>query len=148
MLHCPGTFAEKSPSLLWAESSHLKLSGPYSAKQRFNPQTSWDLIFADASYSNSTLLPPLHLVEGGGVNSWLFTQKVDKMVSVGRHGIIQLPCSRRSLISAIKRKGRRQLQGFWPVNSLQILECLDLKAFKSKRTHKMQFGLCTFNNEP
>lgn len=50
----------KSPSLQRAESSLLKLSGLYSAKQPFNIQTSWDLILVDESYSKSALLPLPH----------------------------------------------------------------------------------------
>ena len=58
-----------------------------------------------------TLLCFHHLI-WGGVKSLFFTQKVHKTLSVGHPGIVQLPRSQRSSISAKKRKAGDNCRAF------------------------------------
>lgn len=139
MLHCPGIFVYRSPSLPCAQNGHLKLWGSYSAKQLFNTQTLWHQAFVDAGYSHPTMLPSPHLERNEFI---FFSQKVYKTVSVGHPGIAQLPCFPRGLISAKKERAGDDCKAFGQQNHSKSLCAYIWRALKSRRTHKMQFGLC------
>lgn len=76
------------------------------------------------------------------MNSFFFSQKVYKTVSVGHPGIAQLPCFPRGLISAKKERAGDDCKAFGQQNHSKSLCAYIWRALKSRRTHKMHFGLC------